>query len=117
MVIRLTESRLRQIIREEASKLSRRRLRESGDGSRSAKYSRALNDLVSSIEDGDFWASMRMSAGASAEAELADSPEMQGDPMMAERLLFKDLVARGVDREIASKMAEDIAHGNEKGYY
>jgi len=111
MAIRLTESRLRQIIREEAFALSRRRrLRESGDDSRSPKYSRALNDLVSSIEDGDFWA-------YGAKAELADSPEMQGDPMTGEHILYTDLVARGVDREMASKMAEDIARGNKKGYY
>ena len=115
MAIRLTESRLRQIIREEASKLTRRptrSLRESpgayASAQRSPQYTSALHKLVDSINDGDPWA-------YPAKEKLAKSPEMS-DPMEGYSILYKDLIAAGIDKEMANDMANDISQGNPQGY-
>lgn len=38
------------------------------------------------------------------------------DPMEAWSILYNDLSAAGIDKEMASEMADDISHGNKRGY-
>ena len=124
MAIRLTESRLRQIIREEASKLTqrpsrgtRRRLRENAD----PKFQEYLEEILANADQGEFFADSATLAMAKNYVEdtlVYDFDDVDMTPELVDGLtqallkMHKELRDEGYDSLGGGESNDDSSYPN-----